>query len=147
MEAEWKRLLDEAVNRARTKGRNDVADYLALRAVNDATRKVGIEWLLRAFVTVAENANLRGLPIQIEQTDVHRFQVGASTMVGARLILRAGVRQLILEAGYPQTARHRRNVTGARRRLALIAAMDGAGRIRRARALCRSRSPPPLFND
>ncbi|GAC1402285.1 MAG: hypothetical protein NVSMB56_17290 [Pyrinomonadaceae bacterium] len=102
MEIEWQHLLDEATRRALANGRGDVAAYLALRALNDAARNVGIEWLLRSFIAPAEKANRAGVSIQIEQTDAHRFHVGASTMVGARLILRAGMRQLTLEAGYPR---------------------------------------------
>lgn len=103
METEWKHLLDEATRRARANGRGDVAEYLALRAMNDAARNIGIEWLLRSFVALAGDANRAGASIQMQQTDAHRFHVGASTMVGARLILRAGVRELTIEAGYPRT--------------------------------------------
>ena len=103
LEAEWARRLAEAERRARVSGRDDVADYLALRALNDMARATAIEWLLAAFTAQAGEANRAGASIGIEQTDAHRFRVGNSTMVGRRLTLRAGVRALTVEAGWPRT--------------------------------------------
>ncbi len=103
LEAEWARRLAEAEERARASGRGDVADYLALRALNDMARNVGIEWLLSAFTAHAGEANRAGAMIALAQTDAHRFRVGHSTMVGRRLTLSAGVRALTVEAGWPRT--------------------------------------------
>jgi hypothetical protein len=102
MEIEWRRRLDEAMRRARAEGRGDVAEYLILRAVNDAARAHGIESLLQTFLALAGEANRAGAGIQIQRTEPHRFQTGASTMVGARLSLRQRVRELNVEAGYPR---------------------------------------------
>jgi len=105
LEAEWARRLAEAEGRARTSGRGDVADYLALRALNDAARNVGIEWLLATFTAHAGEANRTGASITLAHTDAHRFRVGNSTMVGRSLRLGAGVRILTVEAGWPRAPR------------------------------------------
>ncbi|HZG52971.1 MAG TPA: hypothetical protein VEZ40_12615 [Pyrinomonadaceae bacterium] len=105
LEAEWARRLAEAEQSARARGRSDVADYLALRALNDMARNTGIEWLLAAFTTHAGECNRAGAGIRLAHTEAHRFRVGASTMVGQRLTLTTGVRVLTVEAGWPRTPR------------------------------------------
>lgn len=103
LDAEWARRVAVAEQRARMQGRGDVADYLALRATNDLARGVGCEWLLATFAALVNEANDAGAKINVTQEDAHRFQLGHSTMVGRKLILRAGVRELIIEAGWPRT--------------------------------------------
>jgi len=103
LEAEWARRLAEAEERARTSGQSDVADYLALRTLNDMARNTGVEWLLATFTAQAGEANRAGGAIVLTHTDAHRFRVGNSTMVGRRLALSAGVRVLTVEAGWPRT--------------------------------------------
>ncbi|HEY0100994.1 MAG TPA: hypothetical protein VGB76_18860 [Pyrinomonadaceae bacterium] len=105
LEAEWAQRLAEAEARARTSGRSDVADYLALRALNDMARNVGIEWLLSIFTAHAGEVNRTGASVIIAHADAHRFRVGNSQMVGRRLTLTAGVRVLTVEAGWPRTPR------------------------------------------
>lgn len=105
LDREWARRLAEAEQRARAMGRSDVAAYLALRASNDMARTVAIEWLLETLTTIAGEANRAGASINLTQQDAHRFRVGTSTMVGSRLTLRAGVRALTIEAGWPRTPR------------------------------------------
>jgi len=73
-----------------------------LRATNDLARGVGCDWLFATFNALAAEANRRGASISIVQEDAHRFRVGMSTMVGRKLILRAGVRELVVEAGWPR---------------------------------------------
>jgi hypothetical protein len=103
LDAEWAQRVAAAEQRARAEGRGDVAEYLALRAVNDLARGVGCDWLFTNFNAFAAEANRAGASISSAQEDAHRFRVGHSTMVGRRLILRAGVRELIVEAGWPRT--------------------------------------------
>jgi hypothetical protein len=105
LEEEWARRLAEAEQRAHASGRGDVADYLALRALNDLARHTGIEWLLAAFTAQAGEANRAGASVRLVSTDAHSFRVGNSTMVGRRLTLSAGVRVLTVEAGWPRTPR------------------------------------------
>ncbi len=101
----WALALAEAEQRARIAGRNDLADYLALRNSNDLLRKTGIDWLLHTFQDLAGQANRGGAPIQISNADGHRFHLGSSTMVGGLLTLSNGVRTLFVEAGWPRTPR------------------------------------------
>jgi hypothetical protein len=106
LEAEWARRLAEAEERARNVGRSDVADYLALRALNDVARNVGIEWLFAAFAAHAGEVNrTMSAGLALAHADAHRFRAGNSTMVGRRLTLTAGVRILTVEAGWPRTPR------------------------------------------
>ena len=110
-DAELERRLREAHRQARTQGRNDVGDYILLRATNDKLRADGVTWLVETFVGLAAEANRAGAGLSLERSSssndssggAHRFQVGNSTMVGTRLVLRAGVRALTVEAGWPRT--------------------------------------------
>ena len=102
LDAEWKRILSEAERRARAAGRGDVSDYLALRAANDHARAVGINWLIETFIVLAGEANRVGAGISFERNDAHRFPLRGPTMVGTRLTLRAGLRALTIEAGWPR---------------------------------------------
>lgn len=101
----WALALAEAERRARASGRGDVAEYLALRASNDLARSAGIDWLLSTFTKLAGEANRTGASVQLNRQDAHRFPVGSATMVGPLLTFRAGVRQLIIEAGWPREPR------------------------------------------
>ncbi len=101
----WAFALAEAEARARLAGRNDVADYLALRNSNDLLRRTGIEWLIKTFTDIAGSANRAGSSIQSSKQESHRFRVGEATMVGTLLTLRLGVRVLSIEAGWPRTPR------------------------------------------
>jgi hypothetical protein len=101
----WQQAINEAEQKARLRGRGDVAEYLALRASNDQLRAFAIEWLFATFTALAGEANRAGASIQIIRTGAHRFRVGTSTMVGARLTFRAGLRAFELEAGWPRAPR------------------------------------------
>jgi len=101
----WAQALAEAEVRARVAGRNDLAEYIALRNSNDLLRKTGIDWLLHTFEELAGKANRVGSAIQISIVDEHRFRIGSSTMVGRLLTLTNGVRTLFVEAGWPRTPR------------------------------------------
>jgi hypothetical protein len=98
----WAFALAEAELRARQAGHRDIAKYLALRKSNDLLRKIGIEWLISTFETLAGEANRRGGSIQIAKEHGHRFHVGSSTMVGSLLTLSVRVRKLTVEAGWPR---------------------------------------------
>ena len=105
LDAEWARRVEEAEARARSAGRGDVAEYLLLRASNDAARGVGCAWLVETFQMIAGEANRAGASLSVSLEDAHRFRVGHSTMVGRRLTLRAGVRSVTVEAGWPRSPR------------------------------------------
>jgi hypothetical protein len=99
---DYERKVDEARERARGGARGDVLEYLDLKAANDAARSRAVEWLLELFTAAAGELNRAGAGLALARTDAHRFRVGNSSMVGARLVLRRGVRQLTVEAGWPR---------------------------------------------
>jgi len=99
---DYERRMHEARERASGGGRGDVLDYLDLKAANDAARTRAVEWLLESFTAAAGELNRAGAGLTLARTDAHRFRVGNSTMVGARLVLRRGVRALTVEAGWPR---------------------------------------------
>lgn len=102
---EYERHLTEAQRRARTQGRSDVADYLSVRSANDALRSRGVEQLFDVFTTQAGEMNRVGVGIAFTRTDPHRFSVGSSSMVGARIVFSRGMRSLTVEAGWPRAPR------------------------------------------
>ena len=102
LETEWSQLLAEAERRAHAHGRGDVVEYLNLRTLNDEARRIGIEWLLNAFLSLAGEVNRAGGGISVERAEAHRFRVGTSTMVGTLLTLRVGLRAMMIEAGWPR---------------------------------------------
>ena len=105
LDAEWERRVEEAAARASEAGRGDVAEYLLLRAANDEARACGVAWLIDTFHAMAGEANRAGASVTADDDDAHRFRAGLSTMVGRRLTLRAGVRSVTVEAGWPRTPR------------------------------------------
>jgi hypothetical protein len=104
-DAEYEQQLDEARARASARGRGDVVEYLNVRAANDALRAAGIEWLVEAFSAHAGEMNRAGAAIHVTRSEAHRFKVGNSTMVGTRVVFRAGLRELTVEAGWPRGPR------------------------------------------
>ncbi|HEX5708718.1 MAG TPA: hypothetical protein VFX96_15570 [Pyrinomonadaceae bacterium] len=104
-EQELNERLAAAQERARVSGRNDVADYLLLRAANDTVRAESVAWLVEAFMALAGEANRAGASVGLARDEAHRFRVGNSTMVGTRLVLSNGVRRVTVEAGWPRTPR------------------------------------------
>jgi len=101
----WELALAEAQTRAHAAGRRDIADYLSLRRRNDLLRRTATEWLINEMIVLAGAANRAGAGVQIEQSEQHRFSRGSASMVGRRLILRRGVRELTVESGWPRTPR------------------------------------------
>jgi hypothetical protein len=105
IDEEYERMMSEARERARGVGRNEVLDYLDLKAANDAVRARAVEWLLELFTAAAGELNRAGAGLTLARTEAHRFRVGASTMVGSRLTLSRGLRSLTVEAGWPRAPR------------------------------------------
>lgn len=102
---DYEQRMREARERARGGDRNEVLDYLDLKAANDAERTRAVEWLLESFTAAAGELNREGAGLTLARTDAYRFRVGNSTMVGTRLVLRHGVRALTVEAGWPRAPR------------------------------------------
>ena len=101
LEQVWTQKLSEARVKAQTSGREDVAEYLALRATNDMIRRTSVEWLLNSLVEITADANRNNdANIAIETGNSHRFQFGNASLAGSFLRLRQGVRCLSIEAGW-----------------------------------------------
>lgn len=99
----WAQKLSAAIAGARNSGRSDVAEYLALKAGNDALRATGVKWLFEALLEIAAHANRNRSNIIIDKKSPHQFPMGNSTLVGSSLLLRQGVRCLTLEAGWTRS--------------------------------------------
>jgi hypothetical protein len=99
----WSQMLEEAILAARDAGRGHVADYLDLRARNDALRSAGVRWLFEAVVGLAGDAGLARPGIQIEREEPHNFPHAGANMAGSLIRVRHGVRCLTVEAGWTRT--------------------------------------------
>ena len=101
----WANELRDAEARARAAGRSDISEYLALRRSNDALRKTACNWLLETFRNVAGEMNRAGASLQISNDDNYQFTIGSATLSGKLLKLENGVRQLLVEVGWPRVPR------------------------------------------
>ncbi|MFT3743927.1 MAG: hypothetical protein QM785_06485 [Pyrinomonadaceae bacterium] len=99
----WSKMIDEAAFKASNAGRQDIVDYLRLRATNDAIRKAGVSWLFDTVIEIASEASRHRRGIIIEREEPHNFARGNSNMVGSLLEIRQGVRCLSVEAGWART--------------------------------------------
>lgn len=99
----WLQMMSQAQAQAQSSGRSDVAEYLALKANNDALRSTSCQWLFNSFLELSEEVNRQGIRLEIETENPHRFTVGHSTMVGSLLQFRQGVRCLTIETGWTRT--------------------------------------------
>lgn len=99
----WSNMLDTAANSADEAGRNDVADFLRLKASNDAIRVAGVRWLFDTVIKIAASANRSHVVLSIERDDPHNFTHGNSNIVGSRVMVRQGVRCFTVEAGWTRT--------------------------------------------
>jgi hypothetical protein len=102
----WAAALADAEARARAAGRGDITEYLALRRSNDLLRKTACDWLLSTFRNVAGEMNRTGASLQISNDDNYQFKVANAAMVGQLLKLENGVRQLLVEVGWPRLPGH-----------------------------------------
>ena len=96
----WSAKLSNVIDNARASGREDLADYLTLKAANDSIRNAETERLFQSFIDVALNAENVEQNIQVERESPHTFVHRNATMKGALLRLTRGVRCLTVEAGW-----------------------------------------------
>ena len=99
----WAQMLNEARSKAQIAGNRDVAEYLALKATNDAIRQASVQWLFDSLMEIASFENRDSANITTETENAHRFSFGNANLVGPRLNFRQGVRCLTLEAGWTRT--------------------------------------------
>jgi hypothetical protein len=102
----WAAALAEAEAQARAAGRADITEYLALRSSNDFLRKTATDWLLSTFANVADEMNRAGASLQVSTEDHYQFKIGNAAMVGKLLKLENGIRQLLIEVGWPRIPQH-----------------------------------------
>jgi hypothetical protein len=101
----WSQMLGEATENAAASGRHDLADFLRLKATNNAIRSAGVKWLFDAFIELAGEAVRTNAAVTIEREEPHSFAYGNSNMVGSQLLIRYGVRCLTVEAGWTRAPR------------------------------------------
>lgn len=99
----WAKQIETARSEAQNKGRNDVAEYLNLRAANDLIRTASVKWMFDSMTEIAAFAVRANARISIENESPHHFEFNKAQMSGAILRLRFGVRCLSLEAGWTRT--------------------------------------------
>ena len=99
----WANSLEQAIEKARAGGRHDVADYLALKAANDALRAAASRWLFESFLEIAHEAIRRGINLRIENENPHRFEMNRATMVGSLVRFVFGIRSMTVETGWTRT--------------------------------------------
>lgn len=102
----WSAMLTDAAVNASAAGRHEVAQYLRLKATNDAIRSRGVAWLVEAFVQAASDAMRIHATLVVDRDEPHTFRFGNSTMTGTRLTLKKGVRSIMLESGWTRTPAH-----------------------------------------
>lgn len=96
-------MLDEAMLAARASGRHDIADYLDLKARNDAVRQAGVRWLFEGLIGIAGEATRQFATITIDREEPHSFAHRGANIAGSLLKFRHGVRCLTVEAGWTRT--------------------------------------------
>ncbi len=99
----WSQMLSQALESARVSGRHDVADYLNLKATNDAIRQTSVRWLFDTLIEIASEANRSNLSVSIEKSEPHSFAYRGANLVGSLIRFRYGVRCLTVEAGWTRT--------------------------------------------
>jgi hypothetical protein len=102
----WSEMLAAATANAKSSGREDVAEFLALKQSNDAIRKTGVEWLFNSIIEIASEESRDNPHILIEREAPHEFEFNRATMAGALIRVRFGIRHLTVEAGWTRTPSH-----------------------------------------
>ena len=99
----WSEKLSTAIENARETGRADLADYLELKAANDAVRQTGVDQFLETMIEIATRPEHALRKISIERESPHSFRHRDANMVGSLVRLSYGVRCMTVEAGWTRT--------------------------------------------
>ena len=102
----WTDLLASKIEEARSSGRHDIADYLALKQSNDAVRQAGVTWLFDSLIEFAMEASRRYPALVVEREEPHEFDFRGGRMAGGLVRVRYGVRSLTIEAGWTRQPSH-----------------------------------------
>jgi len=106
LEEIWPQMLDAAAQTAIADGRHELAEYLRLKATNDAIRTAAVAWLIDAFIEAAGVAMGTRANLFVEREDPYTFTRGNSIMVGTLVEMKQGVRRLTLAAGWARHPSH-----------------------------------------
>ncbi len=99
----WSDQLSTAIENAKGSGREDVADYLTLKAANDAIRALEVERLFESIIAAAMSDPIRSDRLLVERESPHNFLHRGGNLSGSLLRLRYGVRCMTVEAGWTRT--------------------------------------------
>lgn len=99
-------MLDEAAQAAVASGRHELAEYIRLKATNDAIRSIATAWLIDTLSALASHAMQDHFNIVLEREEPYSFQRGNSTLVGTLIEVKQGVRKLSLAAGWTRAPSH-----------------------------------------
>lgn len=99
----WAQRMQQAISKAQNTGQGDIAEYLSLKADNDAFRATGCRWLFESFIELSDEVNRLGIRLEVENFSPHRFAVGNASMVGSLLKFYYGLRNLSIEVGWTRT--------------------------------------------
>ena len=102
----WAEMLAGAIRNAKTAGRADVADYLALKQSNDLVRQTGVGWLFDSLIEIAADASRRYTSLKIEREEPHEFPFQNAIMAGGLIDVSLGVRRMTVEAGWTRLPSH-----------------------------------------
>src|SRR5438034_3861178 len=93
----WSQMLEKAIASTDMAGRGDVAEYLRLKATNDAIRRRSIQWLFDSVIELATEADPNFARFKMERIEPHNFPFRGANMAGSLLRVRQGVRCLTIE--------------------------------------------------
>lgn len=96
-------MLEQAIADSEAIGHGDVAEYLRLKATNDAIRRRSVAWLFDSMVEIVVEADPEFVRFSVERVEPHNFAFRGANMAGSLLRIRQGVRCLTLEAGWTRT--------------------------------------------
>ena len=113
----WSEMLAGAMRNAKDSGREDVAEFLALKQSNDLIRQTSVSWLFDSLIEIAADASRSYPAIHIEREDPHEFPFQNARMAGGLIRVTFGVRRMTIEAGWTRLPSH-----GFMRNAALAAA-------------------------
>jgi hypothetical protein len=89
-----------AIENARASGRDDIADYLALKAANDSIRQRETDDLFKAFIGIALSAENVARSVKVERESPHSFEHANANIKGSLLRMARGLRCLTVDAGW-----------------------------------------------
>ena len=96
-------MLGQAIKNAAAGGNSDAAEYLKLKAQNDAVREAGVRWLFESLIAIATDRPHALSGVAVERIEPHNFAYEHSNIAGSLIRIRYGVRCLTLEAGWTRT--------------------------------------------